>query len=67
MPFVVLGGLVAHQLERVAALDQGLPFGGEALQFDRLDLRAVLFALAAALRLLVVVELALDPAGGNRS
>ena len=47
-----------------AALDQRLPFGGEAFEFDRADLRAVLFPLAALLRLLVVVELALDPVGG---
>ena len=64
MALEMLGGLVAHQLECVAALDQCLPFGGEALQFDRFHLRAVLFPLATALPLLVVVELALDPVGG---
>ena len=38
-----------------------IPLGGEALQFDRTDFRAVLLLLAAPLRLLVVVQLALDP------
>jgi hypothetical protein len=56
----VLAGLVAHQLEGVAALDERLSFGDEPLQLDGLDLGAVLLALAAALRLLVVVELARD-------
>jgi hypothetical protein len=60
----VFGGLVAHQLEGVAAFDQGLPLGRQAFQIDGLHLAAVLFALAAALRLLIVVKLALDPVGG---
>lgn len=41
-----------------------MPLGGEAFEFDRADLGAVLFLLAALLRLLVVVQFALDPAGG---
>ena len=49
----------------VAALDQRLTFGGEAFEFDRSDLRAILFLLAALLRLLVVVEFALDPFDGT--
>jgi hypothetical protein len=60
----VFGGLVAHQLEGVAALDQGLPLGRQAFQLDGLHFAAVLFALAAALRLFIVVQLALDPDGG---
>ena len=48
----------------VAAFDQRLPLGGEAFQFDRADFGAVLFLLAALLRLLVVVEFALDPVDG---
>jgi hypothetical protein len=36
----------------------------QAFEFDGLDLRAVLFALEAALRDLVVVEFAFDPVGG---
>ena len=64
MALEVFCGLIAHQLEGVAALDQGLPFGGEAFELYRLHLRAVLFALAAALRLLIVVEFAFDPVGG---
>ena len=38
--------------------------GQQPLQLDRADLGAVLLLLAAALRLLVAVELALDPVGG---
>ena len=60
----LVGGLVAEELHAVAALDQRLPLGGEAFQFDRADFGAVLFLLAALLRLLVVVEFALDPADG---
>jgi hypothetical protein len=60
----VLAGLVAHQLEGVAALDERLSLGDEPLQLDGLDLGAVLLLLAPALRLLVVVELARDAVGG---
>ena len=56
--------LVAHQFEGVAAFDQRLPFGCQAFQFDGLHLGAVLFTLRALLGQLVVVEFALDPAGG---
>ena len=48
-----VGGLVAHDLEGVASLDQRQPFGQQPLQLDRTDLRAVLVLLAPALRLLV--------------
>ena len=41
-----------------------MPSASEALEFDRADLRAVLFLLAALLGVLVVVELALNPVGG---
>jgi hypothetical protein len=41
------------------------PSGGEAFEFDRANFGAILFPLAALLRLLVVVEPALDPAGGT--
>ncbi len=58
-----VGGEVAQDLVRVAAFDQRQPFGQEPLQFDRADLRSVLLALAALLRLFVVVEFALDPVG----
>ena len=56
--------LVAKEFHGVAPLDEGHAFGGEALEFDRADLRAVLFAPATPLRLLVVVEFALDPGVG---
>ena len=59
-----VGGLVAHELEGVAALDIGDALGGEPFQLDGLDLRAVLLALARALRLLVAVEAAVDAVGG---
>ena len=64
MALEVFCGLIAHQFEGVAALDHGLPFGGETLEFYRPHLRAVLFALAATLRLLIVIEFAFDPVGG---
>ena len=54
------GGVVAEELEGVAALDEADALGDQALELDRLDLGAVLLGLAAALRLLVGVELALD-------
>jgi hypothetical protein len=56
----VVGGLVAHQFEGVAAFDERLSLGNQAFQFDRLDLGAVLFGLEAALRLLVDIEFAFD-------
>ena len=64
MALEVFGGLVAHGLHRIPALDQRPPLGQQPLQFDRPDLGAVLFALAALLGVLIVVELALDPIGG---
>ena len=57
---VEFGGVVAHEFEGVAALDQAEALGDQAFELDRLDLGAVLLGLAAALRLLVGVELALD-------
>ena len=52
--------MVAEQFHAVATLDRRPPFNYEALDLHRPDLRAVLFLLAAALSLLIVVELALD-------
>src|SRR5258707_2936466 len=49
----LLGGLVPEEFHGVPALDQRLAFGGEAFEFDRADSGAVLFPLAALLRLLV--------------
>ena len=60
----VLGGLVAHQFEGVAPFEKGLDLCRQAFEFDRLDLRAILFALEAPLGDLVVVEFAFDPVGG---
>lgn len=60
----MFGGLIAHQFEGVAALQQGLTLGGQALQLDRFHLAAILFALKAALALLIVVQLAFDAVGG---
>ncbi len=59
-----VGGIVAHELEGVAAFQQRDALGDEALELDTLDLRAVLLALAGALRFLVAVELALDALAG---
>jgi hypothetical protein len=60
----VFGGLVAHQLERVLALDQRHALGDQALQFDRFHLAAVLFSLCPLLGLLVVIQFPADPVGG---
>ena len=60
----VFGGLVAEVFHAIAAFDQRHALGGETLQFDRADLGAILVALAALLRLLVVVEFAFDPLVG---
>jgi hypothetical protein len=60
----VLGGLVAHQLEGVAAFDHGLALCRQAFQLDGLHFTAVLFALTATLRLFIVVQFAFDPVGG---
>ena len=67
LPVVVLAGLIAHQLEGVAPLDQGRAFRQQSLQLHRTDFRAVLLALAPLLGLLVVVELADDALGGRVS
>ena len=56
----VVGGLVAEVFHAVAPLDQRHALGSETLQFDRADFGAILVALAALLRLLVVVEFAFD-------
>ena len=60
----VVGRLVAEVFHDVAAFDQRHALGGEALQFDRADLGAILVALAALLRLFIVVEFAFDPLVG---
>ena len=54
------GGMVADELEGVAPFDEADALVDQAFELDRLDLGAVLLGLAAALRLLVGVELALD-------
>ena len=57
------GGVIAHEFEGVAAFDQAEALRNQAFELDRLDLGAILFGLPAALRLFVVIELALDPVG----
>ncbi len=49
----------------VATLQQRDALGDVAFELDALDLRAILFALAGALRLLVAVEFALDTFAGS--
>ena len=56
----VVGCLVAEVFHAVAPLDQRHALGSETLQFDRADFGAILVALAALLRLFVVVEFAFD-------
>src|SRR5258708_9322463 len=58
-------GLIAEEFETVTTFDQSDAFDRQALKFDRLHLRAVLLALALALRLFVVVELTSDAVGGT--
>jgi hypothetical protein len=60
----VLGRLVAEEFHGVAPFDQGHALSREAFEFDGADLGAILFALATPLRLLIVVEFALDPCVG---
>src|SRR5204863_7816722 len=57
---VELRRVIAEPLEAVAPLDQRQPVAEKALQLDGLHLGAVLLSLAAALRLLVVIERAPD-------
>ena len=57
----LVGSLIAEELHCVAPLDKCQALRREALELDRANLGAVLFFLTTALRLLVVVELALDP------
>ncbi len=62
--FVTVGGGVAEGFDAVAAVEEHFAVGEQALEFDRADFGAVLFALAALLGVLVVVELALDAVDG---
>ena len=64
MPLELIDGLVAKELHAIAALNQRLSLGRQALKLDGADLGAVLLFLAAPLRLLIVVELALDALRG---
>ena len=58
------GGHVREDVEGVALLDQADAFGGQAFELDGSDFGAVLFVLAAALQILVVVEPALRAVSG---
>ena len=64
MALELFGGAIAEEFKTVPALDQRHPLGGETLQFDRADFGAVLLFLPAPLRLLVVVQFALDAGDG---
>ena len=64
MALELVGGLVAEELHAVAAFDERQPFGKQALEFDRANLRAVLLLLAALLGVRIVIELALHALGG---
>ena len=54
------GGRVTELFQAFAPFDQGDALADQAFEFDRADFRAVLFLLAAFLRLLVGIERALD-------
>ena len=60
MDLKAFDGLIAEEFEAIAAFDQCDAFCRQAFKFDRSHFRAVLLALAFALRLFVVVELAID-------
>src|SRR6266404_7087040 len=64
MALVEIGGVIAEELDGVAALDEGEALCQQAFELDRADFGAVLLLLAALLGALVVVEFALDAAGG---
>jgi hypothetical protein len=64
MRFELVGGGFAHELHGVAPFDQADAFADLPFELDRLDLGAILLALAALLGVLVVVEFALDAAFG---
>jgi hypothetical protein len=59
----LVGREVAKEFHAISAFAERETFGHEAFQFDRADLRAVLFLLAALLRVLVAVEIALHAVG----
>src|ERR1700738_4861027 len=61
--FEQFGGVIAREFERVAAFGEAQSLVDETLELNRLYFGAVLFGLAAALRLFVDVELALDAVG----
>src|SRR3546814_19399328 len=61
----LLGGAFAEKFHRIAALDHRDAFGDLALEFDRADFAAVLFALLLALGLLVAIKVAFDPLAGT--
>ncbi len=58
-----LGGVIAGKFEGVAPFDEAQALIDQAFELDRFHFGAVLLGLAAALRLLVGVELAFDAVG----
>src|SRR5882672_8699668 len=64
MALVEIGSVIAEELHGIAALDEGEALCQQAFELDRADFRAVLLLLAALLGALIVVEFALDAAGG---
>ena len=58
-------GMVAHHVHAVPPFGQGQALGHQSLKLGGFHLGAVLLALEAALPLLVVIEIALDP--GSRA
>src|SRR3546814_20951454 len=61
----LLGGAFAEKFHRIAALDHRDAFGDLALEFDRADFAAVLFALLLALGLLVAIKVEFDQLSGT--
>jgi hypothetical protein len=65
MALVEIGSAIAEELHGIASLDEGEALCQQAFEVDRADFRAVLLLLAALLGALIVVEFALDAAGGT--
>ena len=61
----MLRRLVSEVFHDVASFDQSQALGDETFELDGSDFGTVLLALAAPLRLLVAVELALNACGGT--
>ncbi len=65
MDLKTFDGLIAEEFEAIAPFDQRDALGRQALEFDRSYFGTILLALALALRLFVVVQLAFNAVCGT--